>query len=140
MFGPEGGVLDGPAGTPAEGVQLVIPAGALREPVTLGLSVVDADVDEPPGVDWVGRGVWFWPTWVRFDIPALAIVPYDEDSAAAAAGARPGQPVEVALYATDGFSWERLAPVGKQGRSPVVQARTQRLGLVFPGVAAAPNR
>ena len=77
-IGPEGGVLEGAAGTQLEGVRVDIPEGALAETATLTVTPTSID-DNPLPAGAFGIGAWFEIEGATLALPARVTVPYDPE-------------------------------------------------------------
>ena len=74
-IGPDGGSVTGP-----DGVELVIPAGALEDSVLFTITKDPSDAPEiPAGVNWVGGVYAIEPHGTEFSEPATLRLPFDED-------------------------------------------------------------
>ncbi len=82
-IGETGGIVEGPRGTRAE-----IPPGALREPVTISISVVETGFSALPATAQ-GDVFAFEPHGLSFDLPVTLTLPHS------------GQPEELAVYTSD---------------------------------------
>lgn len=80
MIGPEGGELVGEAGTPFEGVKLVIPAGALQDPTDIAIAPMHDT--EPLPKDSVACGPMFElsPLGLELAKPATLTLPFSESA------------------------------------------------------------
>jgi len=74
-IGPDGGSVTGP-----DGVELVIPAGALEDSVFFSITKDPSDApDIPAGVNWVGGVYAIEPHGTEFSEPVTLRLPFDED-------------------------------------------------------------
>ncbi|HEU5075472.1 MAG TPA: hypothetical protein VFU02_14875 [Polyangiaceae bacterium] len=73
-IGPDGGSVTGP-----DGIELVIPAGALEEPVLFSITKDPSDAPATPaGVAWVGSVYAIEPHGTEFAEPATLHLPFDD--------------------------------------------------------------
>jgi len=106
VIGPQGGTVDGP-----DGVQVVIPAGALAQPTTIGIARSATGAPTPPADNPPAGAIYeFTPHDLVFNAPVTLRMPVPANAASAEAFmASPGEDWQVSgVETTNGVaSWQR---------------------------------
>jgi hypothetical protein len=111
-IGPQGGEIVGTAGSPLEGVDVVIPPGALAADTEITVRRADSGVALP--VTAVGCGPEFAlePAGLALAVPATVTLPFDDN----AVEAQDRFDDEVKVWALDGQTWgQRLQTTSTAG-------------------------
>jgi|1185.fasta_scaffold53704_1 hypothetical protein len=100
-IGADGGVLTGAAGTPFEGVKLIIPPDALASPTMIQIAPVVSSTPLPATSVAVGAQFDISPAGLQLAVPARLTVPFD--GSAVSANDRFGD--EVSALTLEGGQW-----------------------------------
>ncbi|HEX6017914.1 MAG TPA: hypothetical protein VFZ28_07425 [Burkholderiaceae bacterium] len=131
VIGPQGGTVDGP-----DGVQVVIPAGALTQPTTIGIARSAVGAPTPPADNPPAGAIYeFTPHDLVFNVPVTLRMPVPANAASAEVFmASPGEDWQVSSVETvngvaswqrNSFSWGMLGvfcriPAGSTDPYPCV--------------------
>jgi hypothetical protein len=111
-IGPEGGELVGTAGSPMQGVAVVIPQGALDTATVITIRRADAATPLPSTAVGCGPEFTFEPAGLKLATPAEVTLPFDE----LAVSGQDRFDDEVKVWALDGSTWgQRLQTDSSQG-------------------------
>lgn len=123
-IGPEGGTVTGP-----DGVELVVPEGALGEPLLFSITKDPDDAPAAPaGVSWVGSVYAIEPHGTSFSEPVTIRLPFD-------AGAVPEELTPAAFKAEPGGAFARVADATFGATS--VELEVTELSFFASGIPAS---
>ncbi len=147
VIGPQGGTVDGP-----DGVQVVIPAGALSQPTTIGIARSSAGAPTPPAGNPPTAAIYeFTPHDLVFNAPVTLRMPVPNGTANAdVLMASPGEDWQavgatldgnVASWQRNSFSWGLISfcsvPTGSTDPYPCVLPRGHAVANATPAAALA---
>lgn len=134
VMGPSGGALSGEAGSPFEGVQLIIPAGALAAEQEIRIEQGGDPAALPPTAVACGPRFAVEPAGLQLAMPATLTLPVDESIAAA----NYELPEEVKVWARGPAGWDQRPQVDSTDGTVTVEL--EALTTVSAGVNPAPEK
>ncbi|MEZ4236174.1 MAG: hypothetical protein R3F59_08425 [Myxococcota bacterium] len=131
-IGPEGGTIEGEAGSPFEGVRIVVPPGALDEPTDIAVERVDEGGQDLPDTA-LACGPMFdlQPSGLVLHEPAEVTLPFDAE----VVHDELRLPEEVKVWVEGDGGWGRELPIDTTGSS--VSVLLDSFAVVAAGVNPA---